>query len=62
MTHPVGHDTYVERLTGIVEGDVAIRDVGEYFIAPQVAFKEGTLAQFVKATVNFFKRSVWCGK
>lgn len=62
MAHPVGHDTYAERLTGIVEGDVAIRNVGEYFIASQVAFKEGTLAQFVEATVNFFKRPAWCGK
>ena len=62
MAHRVGHDTYAKRLTGIVEGEIAIRDVREYFIASQVAFKESTLAQFVDATMNFFERPVWCGK
>jgi hypothetical protein len=58
MARRVGHDTHVERLTGVVECGVAIRDIGEYFIASQVAFKERKLAQFVKATVDFFERPV----
>lgn len=44
MDHRIKRDTYAESLTGIIEGGVAIRDIGEYFIASQVAFKERTLA------------------
>jgi hypothetical protein len=34
MTSRVEDDTYAERLSGVVEGGVAGRDTGVYFIAP----------------------------
>ena len=62
MARRVEHDTYAEHLTGVVEGGVASRDTGEYFIATQVAFEERTLAQLAEATMDSFERPAWCGK
>jgi hypothetical protein len=58
MARRVEHDTHVESLTGIIEGGVTSRDIREYFIALQIAFKKRRLAQLVEATANFFKRPV----
>jgi hypothetical protein len=58
MARRVEYDTYVERFTGIIEGGVASRNIGEYFIALQVAFKKRRLAQLVEETADFFERPV----
>ena len=58
MDRRVGHHTHVESFTGIIEGSVASRNIGEYFIALQVAFKKRRLAQLVEATADFFERPV----
>jgi hypothetical protein len=57
----VEDDTYAEHPEGVVEGGVARRNTGEDFIAPQVAFKERTLAQLVEEMVDFSERPVWSG-
>jgi hypothetical protein len=49
-------DTYAEHPKGIVEGNVAFRDTGEDFIAPQVAFKKRTMAQLFEEIANFSER------
>ena len=56
MTRRVEHGTYPERFTGIIEGGVASRNVGEYFVAPQVASKKRRLAQLDEATAESFER------
>ena len=58
MTSREEDDTYAERLTGVVKGGVASRDTGEYFIAPEISFKERALTQLVEATVDFVERPV----
>ena len=50
--------TYVEHPERVRERGVACRDAGEYFVAPQVAFKERLFAQLVEENVDFFKRTV----
>jgi hypothetical protein len=58
MAHRVEHDTHVESFTGIIEGSVAIRDIGKYFIALQVALQKRRLTQLVEAIADFFERPV----
>lgn len=55
-------DTYVEHLEGVLKSGVACRDAGEYFVAPQVAFKERSFSQLIEEMVDFLERTVWCGK
>ena len=55
MALQVEHGTYAENVTGIIEGSVASRDIGEYFIALQVAIKK-----LVEENADFFGRPVWC--
>ena len=52
-------NTHAEHPEGFVEGGVTPRNIGEYFIVPQGAFKERALAQLVEAIEDFFERPVW---
>ena len=56
MARRVEHDTYVERFMSIIEGGVTGRDIREYFIAVQIAFKKRRLAQLVETIADFFER------
>jgi hypothetical protein len=58
MARRVEHDTYVERFTSIIKGGITSRDIREYFIALQIAFKKRRLAQLVEAIADFFERPV----
>ena len=58
MAHRVEHDTHVESFTSIIERGIASTDIGEYFVALQIAFKKRRLAQLVEAIVDFFERPV----
>ena len=51
-------DTYAEHPKGIAEGGVTSRNTGLDFTAPQVAFKEGALAQLVEEIVDSSERPV----
>ena len=51
-------DAYAEHPNGFFESSVAVRDGGEDFIAPQVAFEERTMAKLFEEIVNSSERSV----
>ena len=58
MARRVEHDTHVKTFTGISDGGVASQDIGDYFIALQVAFKKRRLAQLGEAIADFFEHPV----
>lgn len=55
-------DTNTEHPEGVVEINVASRNTGLDFIAPQVTFKERTLAQLFKEILDSSKCPVSNGK
>jgi hypothetical protein len=58
----VEDNTDTEHPEGAAEIDVASRNAGLDFIAPQVAFKERTLAQLFKEILDSSERPVFSGK
>ena len=54
--------TYTEHPEGVAEIDVASRNTGLDFIAPQVAFKERMLVQLFKEIMNSSERPVFSRK
>jgi hypothetical protein len=61
-TTEVEDDAYAEHPEGFVEGGLTLRDTGEDFIAPQVAFGERTMAQLFEKIEDLSERPVWSGK
>ena len=62
MACQVEDDTYTEHIEGVAEIDIASRNSGLYFIAPQVTFKERRLAQLLEETLDSFERPDFSGK
>ena len=56
------HNSYTEHPEGIAKIDVASRNTGLDFIAPQIAFKERRLARLLEETLDSFERPDFSGR